>query len=48
MESKEIKKRIKKKKFLNPLKKVADLLYTDYKNNKDLTAFSSLDFEKFL
>ena len=39
-------KRNKKKQFLNRLK-AADLLYADYKNNKELTAFSSLDFENF-
>ena len=47
MESKEIKKEIKKNLLLNPLKEAADLLYTDYKNNKELTVFSSLDFENF-
>jgi hypothetical protein len=30
-----------------PLKKAANLLYSDYKNNKELTVFSSLDFENF-
>ena len=47
MESKETKEEINKNQLLNPLKKAAGLLYTDYKNNKELTAFSSLDFENF-
>ncbi len=40
-------KTVKDESFEHPLKKAAELLYTDYKNNKKLTAFSSLDFEKF-
>lgn len=40
-------KTVKLESFESPLKKAADLLYYDYKNNKDLTAFTSLDFEKF-
>lgn len=40
-------KTVKGESFEHPLKKAADILYKDYKNNKALTAFSSLDFEKF-
>jgi hypothetical protein len=29
------------------LKKAADALYDDYKNDKNLTDFTSLDFEEF-
>jgi len=29
------------------LERAASLLLTDYKNDKDLTAFTTLDFEKF-
>jgi len=29
------------------LEKAADLLYNDYKNNKELTAFTCLDCENF-
>ncbi len=31
----------------NQMKKAADTLYADYKNDKELTAFSGLDFESF-
>ena len=40
-------KTVKLESLENPLKKAADLLYSDYKNNKELTAFTSLDFENF-
>lgn len=29
------------------MKKAADTLYTDYKSDKELTAFTNLDFEDF-
>lgn len=32
----------------NNLKKVAEMMREEYKNNKELTAFSSLDSESFL
>lgn len=32
----------------NNLKKVAEMMREEYKNNKELTAFSSLDGESFL
>ncbi len=31
----------------NQMKKAADTLYTDYKSDKELTAFTNLDFEDF-
>jgi hypothetical protein len=40
-------KTVKLDSFERPLKKAADLLYSDYKNNKDLTAFTSLDLDNF-
>jgi hypothetical protein len=40
-------KTVKLESFENPLKKAADLLYSDYMNDKELIAFTSLDFENF-
>jgi hypothetical protein len=38
---------IRKQEDSNLLKKAADILYTDYKSDKELTAFNNLDFEDF-
>lgn len=31
----------------NQMKKAVDLLYSDYKSDKELTAFTNIDFEDF-
>lgn len=31
----------------NQMKKAVDLLYADYKSDKELTAFTNIDFEDF-
>jgi hypothetical protein len=38
---------IRKKSDSDQLKKAADSLYMDYKSDKELTAFTKLDFEDF-
>ena len=38
---------IRKQEDSNLLKKAADVLFTDYKSDKELTAFNNLDFEDF-
>lgn len=43
----EILKSIKKEEVNYQMKLAADELYDDYINNKELTAFTSLDFENF-
>ena len=40
-------KSIKKEEMNNQMELAANELYSDYTNNKDLTAFTSLDFENF-
>ena len=40
-------KSIKKEEMGNQMKMVAEDLYEDYLNDKELTAFTSLDFEHF-
>ncbi len=43
----EILKTIKKEELQNQMALAADVLYDDYANDKELTAFTSLDFENF-
>lgn len=38
---------LRKHEDTNQMKKAADTLYTDYKSDKELTAFTNLDFEDF-
>ena len=38
---------LRKQEDPNQMKKAADTLYTDYKSDKKLTAFTNLDFEDF-
>jgi len=38
---------IRKQEDTNELKRAADKLYVDYKSDKELTAFTNLDFEDF-
>lgn len=38
---------IRKKENLNQMNLAAETLYTDYKTDKDLTAFTNIDFEDF-
>ena len=38
---------LRKQEDPNQMKKAADILYTDYKSDKELTAFTNLDFEDF-
>jgi hypothetical protein len=38
---------LRKHEDTNQMKKAADTLYTDYKSDKELTAFTNLDFENF-
>jgi hypothetical protein len=38
---------IRKEEQKTNLSKAADVLYNDYKNDKDLTDFTSLDYEEF-
>ena len=40
-------KSIKKDEIQNQMKLAADKLYIDYTNDKELTIFTSLDFENF-
>ncbi len=40
-------KSIKKEEMNNQMELAANELYSDYTTNKDLTAFTSLDFENF-
>jgi hypothetical protein len=40
-------KSIKREEMNNQMELAANELYSDYANNKDLTAFTSLDFENF-
>ncbi len=40
-------KSIKKEETSHQLEFAANALYSDYKNDKELTAFTSLDFEHF-
>ncbi len=40
-------KAIKKEEIKREMKKAADELYNDYVNDKELTIFTSLDFENF-
>lgn len=40
-------KSIKKEEMNNQMELAANELYNDYTNDKDLTAFTSLDFEQF-
>ncbi len=38
---------ISKQEDVNQMERVAEALYADYKSDKELTAFTSLDFEDF-
>jgi hypothetical protein len=38
---------IRKQEDANQMKKAVDILYTDYKSDKELTAFTNLDLEDF-
>jgi len=38
---------LRKEEDTNQLKKAADNLYSDYKSDKELIAFSNLDFDDF-
>ncbi len=38
---------LRKHEDTNQMKKAADVLYSDYKSDKELTAFTNLDFEEF-
>jgi len=38
---------IRKQEDSNQMKKAADTIYADYKSDKELTAFTDLDFEDF-
>ena len=38
---------IRKQEDSNQLKKAADMLYSDYLSDKELTLFTNLDFENF-
>jgi len=38
---------LRKQEDTNQLKKAADSLYSDYKSDKELVAFTNLDFEDF-
>ena len=38
---------MRKQEDTNQMKKAADTLYSDYKSDKELTAFTNLDFENF-
>ena len=38
---------LRKHENTNQMKKAADTLYADYKSDKELTAFTNLDFEDF-
>ena len=38
---------LRKKEDTNLMKKAAELLYSDYKSNKELTDLTNLDFEEF-
>ncbi|GHT32906.1 hypothetical protein FACS189434_05810 [Bacteroidia bacterium] len=40
-------KSIKQEEFKNKMEMVAATLYSDYINDKELTAFTSLDYENF-
>ncbi len=31
----------------DPLERASEILYNDYKNDKELTVFTSIDFDKF-
>lgn len=43
----EVIKSIKKEEMNNQMELAAEILLDDYNNDKDLTAFSTLDFEDF-
>ncbi len=38
---------LRKHEETNQMKKAADVLYSDYNSDKELTAFTDLDFDKF-
>lgn len=38
---------LRKNEETNQLKNAADILYSDYENDKELVAFTNLDFEDF-
>lgn len=38
---------LRKNEDANQMKKAAELLYSDYKSNKELTDLTNLDFEEF-
>jgi hypothetical protein len=40
-------KSIKKQEFADQMTRAAEMLYTDYAHNKELTAFTSLDLDNF-
>lgn len=38
---------LRKQEETNQMKKAADVLYSDYNSDKELTAFTDIDFEEF-
>jgi hypothetical protein len=40
-------KTVKADSVQHPLKRASEILYNDYKNDKELTAFSSIDIDNF-
>jgi len=40
-------KTVKADSVQHPLDRASEILYNDYKNDKELTSFTSIDFDKF-
>ena len=40
-------KSVKADSVRHPMEHASEILYNDYKNDKELTAFTSIDFDKF-
>lgn len=40
-------KSVKEDSVKHPMERASEILYNDYKNDKELTAFSSIDLDKF-
>ena len=40
-------KSVKTDSVRHPMEHASEILYNDYKNDKELTAFTSIDFDKF-
>ncbi|MDQ6756293.1 MAG: hypothetical protein M3004_05090 [Bacteroidota bacterium] len=38
---------VKEDSIMHPMERASEILYNDYKHDKDLTAFTSIDFDKF-